>query len=274
MGEVTGIAWADHTFNAWRGCTRVSPGCQNCYAETMSARNPAVLGSWGPRGPRVPASADYWRNLARWDRKAKRDGVRRRVFVNSLADIFEGDDTMPAESRPIVAACRAKLFHEIYWCENLDFLLLTKRPENIAEMTPENWRLGWPKNVWIGASAEDQPRYDQRVRFLRQVPAVVRWWSLEPLLGPINVFSAAALEQGDPSTWGGRNIGDNWVDWFVVGGESGSLARHCDVAWIRSIVRQCRDAHVACFVKQDSGPRAGMQGRLPDDLWSVKEFPR
>ena len=240
MGEQTNISWCDATFNPWRGCTKVSDGCRHCYAEQLSARNPAVLGSWGPRGSRAPAAESCWRQLRKWNQAAAQEGVRRRVFCASLADVFEGDETMPAESRPIVHAARGRLWREVEACLWLDFLLLTKRPENVAAMVPASWMAGaWPRNAWIGASAEDQPNLKQRAPHLLALPAPVRFLSCEPLLGPLDLSQVMR--------WGG---GWRGVDWGIVGGESGSHARPLDIAWARSIVGQCRAAVVACFVKQ------------------------
>src|SRR5262249_10541241 len=117
--ENTRIAWTHHTLNPWRGCTKVSPGCTHCYAAELAKRNPAVLGRWGPGGPRVIASEAQWRNPLKWDRKAKAAGKRPRVFCASLADIFE--------ARPELESPRARLFDLIAATPNLDWLLLTKR---------------------------------------------------------------------------------------------------------------------------------------------------
>src|SRR5262245_49606753 len=119
--ENSKIQWTDHTFNVWRGCEKVSPGCAHCYAETMSRRNPAVLGEWGKHGTRVIASEAMWREPLKWDRQARAAGVRKRVFCASLADVFE--------DRPELVAPRERLFRLIEDTPNLDWQLLTKRPE-------------------------------------------------------------------------------------------------------------------------------------------------
>ena len=234
MGSTTGIAWTDHTFNPWRGCTRVSAGCANCYAEKMSKRNPGVLGEWGPNGKRPLAATSYWRLPVQWDAAAKRDGVRRRVFCASLADVFE--------ARPELDAQRRSLFAVIAATPNLDWLLLTKRPENITRLMPE---AGLP-NVWLGVSAEDQDTLRRRAWELLKVPAAVRFLSLEPLLGRVDLDELELLCK----TWRrGATIG-TYLDWVIVGGESGPKARPFDVSWARSVVKQCREAGVPCFVKQ------------------------
>lgn len=248
MGETTGISWADHTFNPWRGCTKVSDGCKHCYAETLSLRNPGTLGVWGPRGSRSPAAESYWRQLRKWNAAAAKDGVRRRVFCASLADVFEGQDTMPAASRPIVQAARERLWGEIEACPALDFLLLTKRPENAAALVPLSWCVtGWPRNVWMGTSAENQAAADERIPKLLAIPAAIRWVSYEPALGLVAFRPSWVLGYDFD---GGRSVTRPRLDWIVVGGESGPHARPFAVAWARSVVEQCLAAGIAPFVKQ------------------------
>lgn len=239
MGERTGIQWCHHTFNPWRGCQRVSPGCEHCYAETLSARNPKVLGEWGPKGVRAIASESYWRQPLAWDRAAKAAGERRRVFCASLADVFE--------DRPELEAPRSRLWEIVDATPNLDWLVLTKRPENIGDMIPDCWNEKMPVHLWLGVSCEDQPRADERIPLLLQTPAAVRFVSAEPLLGPIQ-FGV----DGEMYDYGvGRNDhNEPRLHWIIVGGESGPGARMCRVEWVRSIVNQCREAGTACFVKQ------------------------
>ena len=246
MGSQTGIAWTDHTSNPWRGCTKVSAGCANCYAEKMSHRNPAVLGEWGPAGRRVMAAPSYWRLPVQWDAAAKRDGVRRRVFCASLADVFE--------DRPELEAPRRSLFAAIAATPNLDWLLLTKRPENITRLMPE---AGLP-NVWLGVSVEDQATADARIPILLDTPAAGLFVSYEPALGKVSFDRLATGELGRLDALrgyyfvDGRNepISTPRLNWLIVGGESGPKARPFDVAWARSVVAQCKAAGVACFVKQ------------------------
>lgn len=247
MGEATKIQWCDHTFNPWRGCTKVSPGCAYCYAEQQSKRNPGVLGNWGDRGKRVIASESYWRLPLKWDRQARSDGVRRKVFCASLADVFE--------DRPELDEPRQRLFDLILHTPNLLWLLLTKRPVVMADWlcgsgvfgsrNAHVWGQGWP-NVWLGVSVEDQARSRERLPVLLSVPAVVHWLSCEPLLGPLDLGDCLHEYHGCPP--------DRWpygpVRWVVVGGESGTSSRPCEVSWVRSIVRQCRQVNRACFVKQ------------------------
>ncbi len=289
MAETTGISWTHSTLNPWRGCTRVSEGCRNCYAETLSNRNPLVLGVWGPQGTRVIAAEATWKEPLKWNRLAVKDGQPWRVFCASLADVFEdwpgplqnaqevqlwrrddGSWTTSDHYRDTVALSldhvRARLWDLIEATPHLTWQLLTKRPENCLRMAPERWRDGWPKNVWLGTSVEDQPNADERLPHLLAVPAALHWLSVEPLLGPTNLHL------------GQRDEGQRWerhhlLSWVVVGGESGKGHRPCQVEWIADISRQCREAGTALFVKQDSGPRPGQQGRIPDDLWALKQFP-
>lgn len=255
MAENSNISWTTHTFNPVRGCTKVSDGCKNCYAETMSKRNPKVLGIWGDKGTRVVASEDMWRKPVAWDREAQNVGERHRVFCASLADV--------CEDRPEWNAPRIRLKNLIRETPHLDWLLLTKRPENYLRLFWGPEQGVWPSNVWAGTSVENQEAADKRIPHLLKCPAAIRFLSCEPLLGPIDLVDKTRTYR--PAIE---------VDWVIVGGESGPGARPCNVAWIRDIVGQCKAAGVATFVKQDSGPRPGMQGRIPDSIWALKQFPK
>lgn len=302
MGQETKIAWCHATFNPWRGCQRVSPGCERCYAEAQAKRNPAVLGVWGPQGTRVVASEAMWRGPVRWNAEAARAGERRRVFCASLADVFEDwlGDMVDASGKRLLANewlpslgvgsgdrlamshVRERLGRLIIDTPGLHWLLLTKRAENAALMA-EDHMFGvspdgsvWPPNVWLGTTVEDQRRADERIPVLLKTPAAVRFLSVEPLLGPVNLLGHL-LDGPDPGrcrcghghgftrcpNTGGvapachaRGCGCervrrvNGIHWVIVGGESGPGARPCRVEWVRSVVRQCRRAGVSCFVKQ------------------------
>lgn len=256
MGEGTAIQWAHHTFNPWRGCAHVSPGCANCYAEALAKRNPATLGTWGVRGERAVAAESYWRKPHRWDRLAAEAGERHRVFCASLADVFE--------DRPDLEAPRARLFALITATPHLDWLLLTKRPEVARRMLTADgrgslmWAMDeirggpagdfvWPlPNVWVGTTVEDQRRADERIPTLLDTPAAVRFLSCEPLLGPVDLYRFAYNAPPDGEfCWRGEGI-----DWVIVGGESGPRARPMDLAWARGLVEQGRAAGVPVFVKQ------------------------
>jgi protein gp37 len=156
MGENSKIEWTDHTFNPWIGCQHVSPGCDQCYAETMMDHRYGKV-EWGPHGERKRTSKGNWRNPLKWNADArafKREyGHRPRVFCASLADVF--DNQAPSE-------WRKDLFALIRECRRLDWLMLTKRPQNILKMLPEDWGDGY-RNVWLGVTAENQTFFDQRI---------------------------------------------------------------------------------------------------------------
>jgi len=192
MAENSKIEWTTHTFNPWHGCSEDSPGCANCYAKKMAMRNPTVLGVWGKNGTRPIAAESAWKQPFRWDRAAAVKGERHRVFCASISDIFEGPDTMPAEHWRRVSMARARLMNEVIpQTPNLDWLLLTKRPQNCINaekgFIPASWKLAFPKNVWIGTSVENQKYADERIPHLLRVPAAVRFLSCEPLLGPVTI---------------------------------------------------------------------------------------
>src|SRR5689334_23137746 len=138
MSENSKIEWTHHTFNPWRGCARVSPGCEHCYAETWAKRNPAQFGTWGATGTRVVASDAMWREPLKWDRKAAAAGERHRVFCASLADV--------GEDRLDLMVPRRRLCELIVDTPNLDWLLLTKRPENLARLFPQQIL----ERCWVG----------------------------------------------------------------------------------------------------------------------------
>lgn len=257
MGETTEIAWTDATFNPWWGCQRVSPGCEHCYAETFSKR--VGLKVWGPQAERRFFGAKHWNEPVKWNAKAAKDGVRKRVFCASMADVFEDREDLVEQ--------RNHLWEVILATPSLDWLLLTKRPENMIRMLP--WGpsgLGptpW-KNVWLGTTVEDQKR-GARADILREVPGHIRFLSMEPLLEDPGTLDLAG------------------IDWVIVGGESGGGARPFNPSWAKDIVAQCRSAGVACFVKQLGANVLDFSGRLKDRKggdWSewpedlrVREFP-
>ena len=187
MSETTGISWADHTWNPWLGCAKVSPGCKNCYAQTWLTGKMGRAETWGKTGTRNRTTT--WPQVRAWNRKAAADGVRRRVFP-SLQDFFEARDAAQLE-------VMEDAFELIRECPALDFLILTKRPGNIAGCLPEDWGPdGWP-NVWLGVSVESgedscicgasgRP-VRERMEVLSQVPAVVRFVSYEPAIGPLDI---------------------------------------------------------------------------------------
>jgi protein gp37 len=371
MAENSKIQWTTHTFNPWRGCQKVAAGCANCYAETLSKRNPGTLGIWGPNGTRVLASEAMWREPGKWNKEAFYDSFgkplkgeshdRPRVFCASLADVFEdwqgrvvdcrGDVMWHRSDKGIVSAggttvgnvrderhatlddARARLFRLIDATPNLDWLVLTKRPESVRRMWPayQNDSSGTrgysPRvdgvmhgglrmdNVWLGTSVATQEDAERNVPELLRCRdlAAKLFLSIEPLVGSVDLCKCIGgtlyrcacgyhATEKELIFAGGdrfRCVECNElcalelpVDWVIVGGESGPHARPCNVEWVRSIVRQCRDAGVPCFVKQlganaqrDHGeplgwpdctrqmdPKGGDQSEWPEDL-RVREFP-
>lgn len=314
MSENSSIEWTDHTFNPWRGCTMVSPGCAHCYAAREARRFPNIRGIWGDKGTRIVAVPSAWKEPVKWNRKADfgidpgpDQALRRpRVFCASLADVFEdwqGDLRFPADIAPegwvtarwdgfqlvrefedsaaaqglppaTMDNARTELFRLIEETPNLDWQLVTKRPENVMRMVPAHWREAFPSNVWMGTTVEDQPRADDRIWRLLCIPAKVRFLSCEPLLGPVDLIRTA----GDPPNSGfaitdgfgrfdGEDIGIHWV---IAGGESGPGARPMHPEWARSLRDQCQAAGVPFLFKQwgEWGPK---EETWPDNP-SVRQF--
>ncbi|MEZ5165687.1 MAG: phage Gp37/Gp68 family protein [Acidimicrobiales bacterium] len=233
MGVSTEIAWCDHTFNPWWGCTRVSPGCQNCYAEAFAKRTGHDV--WGKATGRRVFGDRHWNEPRRWNAKAETEGIRRRVFCASMADVFE--------DHPDLEEPRERLFDLILQTPALDWLLLTKRPENIAAMLPDPDCP--PANVWLGTTVEDQDHAHARIPTLLDAgyAATCLFLSCEPLLGPV-----------DLTPWF-----DSGIDWVIVGGESGPRHRPFDPEWAIDIRDQCEAFGVPFFFKQHGGrtPKAG-----------------
>jgi protein gp37 len=222
LTDGTKISWAHYTWNPWWGCARVSPACQSCYAETFSHRLGKNL--WGKTADRQPASDSYWTKPLKWNRLAERDGVRRQVFCASMADVFEARDDLDVP--------RARLWDLIEQTPHLDWMLLTKRAEHIARLLPARWTTGGiPRNVWPGVTAEDQQRLDERLPYLLDVPAPVRFISYEPAVGPLDL---------DPTGLG----------LVICGGESGHKARPMHPDWARAVRDRCGEAGVAFHFKQ------------------------
>ena len=231
MGKATRIEWCDHSFNIVWGCQRVSPGCEHCYAEKIAERFGYPV--WGPpkNTTRRAFGEAHWREPVRWNTTAERAGVRRRVFCASMGDVFE--------NHPTVTEQRRRLWPLIRATPNLDWLLLTKRPKLIDVALPPDWGEGYP-NVWLGTSIETRD-YGERAEALMEVPARIRFLSLEPLLGPVRI---------------------DWpVDWVIAGGESGAECRPMDLNWVRSIRDDCDHLGIPFFLKQLGGhPKARGHG--------------
>lgn len=184
------------TFNPWWGCSRVSPACRNCYAATLSARWGHDL--WHRKGPRRMMSPAYWRKPVAWNRAAEQDGQPKLVFCASMADVLEIHPVPEIDAQ--LEAARAKLWELIEQTTSLRWLLLTKRPENAAALTP--WGNQWPDHVWLGTSVEDQRRAEQRIPVLLSVAAKTRFLSCEPLLERLDLGSWLGVEHYDSFGWG------------------------------------------------------------------------
>jgi protein gp37 len=265
MAENSGIEWTDHTFNPWIGCTKVSPGCDHCYAETWDARGLQQGATrWGPHASRTRTSPANWRKPLAWNKAAAASGKRARVFCASLSDVFDNHGS-------ILDDWRSDLWRLIQETPHLDWLLLTKRPQNIKKYLPAFMR-PYP-NVWLGTTVENQVEADRRIPHLLALPAAVRFISAEPLLGPINfTLIDDGRMDGIPIAFNAL-AGPGWpkLDWIIVGGESGPGARPMDPAWARSIRDQCKAAGTAFFMKQMSGVRKPLPP-IPDDLM-IREMP-
>jgi protein gp37 len=284
MSENTKIEWCDSTFNPWTGCTKVSPGCDNCYAEGWAKRSGTV--QWGPHAERRRTSVGNWKLPLRWEREHEaffaQHGRRRRVFCASLADVF--DNAVPT-------AWRIDLFNLIASTPHLDWLLVTKRIGNVLDMLDVALGFGsvkpvapWPwPNVWLGISVTSQAEADRDIPKLLQVPAAVRFLSCEPLLGPLDLeheyladrcggrYPFPSLPREHRTTW------LHLLDWVIVGGESGPKARPMHPQWARSLRDQCAAAGVPFLFKQwgEYGPTADGFARNGDVLhndgqWSAR----
>jgi protein gp37 len=178
--ENSKIEWTDHTFNPWMGCQNVSPGCDHCYAEAKMDHQYRKV-QWGPHGERNRTSEAYWKNPVKWNATARafrrEHGHRPRVFCASLADVFDNQ---------VSPEWRRDLFALIRECRRLDWLMLTKRPQNIRKMLPPDWGDGY-RNVWLGVTGENQTYFDQRWKHLQDIPAVVKFISSEPALRPLHL---------------------------------------------------------------------------------------
>lgn len=291
------IEWTDATWSPVIGCARVSEGCRNCYAEHAALSVVRRLGALNDMGKLKPGGVKTLQAYEDVLRVSKQDGGLmphwngtavfmpdrvgeplkwrrpKRVFVNSMSDLFHEDITDDQITEIFTVMAR---------CPQHTFQVLTKRPGRMANWMQHSVGFqqhaamlsAWPlPNVHIGVSVEDQATANERIPVLLQCPAAVRWISAEPLLGPVDLgdYFDCGHESGGPQGW----VAEPSLDWVVVGGESGEGARECDVEWIRSIVRQCQTAGTPVFVKQLGGVRdkRGDIERLPVDI-RIRQFPR
>lgn len=305
----TGITWTDSTFNSWWGCARVSPGCENCYAETFAKRTGHAV--WGVGAGRREFGDKHWNEPRKWNAAAEKSQRRHRVFCASMADVF--DLNAPPGARERLFA----LIRETPW---LDWQLLTKRPQNVLAMLPADWGDGY-ENVWLGCTAEDQKRADERLPILISIPAKIRFVSYEPALEAVDFSSwiqrvdhckacgnESAPQSADRcpicrhtsiliSTWGddqaeAMRTGSRdpnapgadgpQINWIIIGGESGPHARPFDPAWALDVIAQCDEAGIEVFMKQMGEPWAKANGAKQrhgadpmewDPEYRVQEFP-
>lgn len=256
MGENTHISWADHTFNPWMGCTKVSPACDGCYAEAMMDHRYGRV-KWG-NNPRVRTGPNNWNEPRRWARKAREAGTRPFVFCASLADVFDNQ---------VDPQWRVDLFSLMDQTPELIYLLLTKRPQNIVKMCADAGRL--PRNAALGTTTEDQTRADINIPALLHAASSLKplftFVSIEPILGPIDLTKwlwgrdePCQLCPGDADCGCGyqtrdRLSGETPLDWVITGGETDQgehTARPADPEWIRSLRDQCENADVPFHHKQ------------------------
>lgn len=244
MGETTGIEWTHHTFNPWWGCTKVSPACDRCYAESTSNRYGFKI--WGQDAERRFFGDKHWAEPLKWNAAAEKAGVRKRVFCASMADVME--------DYPGLLPWRNKLSQTIFCTQSLDWLLLTKRPGNFVKLLPM-----FMKTMWGMTTVESQD-YIGRVDELIAAPFRIRGLSVEPMLGPVKL--------GLDRTRAGL------IHWVIVGTESGYGARPMNLDWARQLRDECQDAGIAFFVKQMlvNGKLTKDPGKFPQDL-QIRQFP-
>ncbi len=241
MSENSKIEWTDHTFNPWWGCSKVSPGCDHCYAEALDKRTGGD--HWGAGVPRRRTSPQYWNIPRRWNAEAERTGKRPRVFCASMADVFDNE---------VPKAWRTDLWQLIRETPQLRWLLLTKRIGNAEKMLPADWPGAFP-HVGLMISVVNQQEADRDIPKLLDTPAAWRGLSMEPLLGLVDIsvylhdstcliFEGAGCSCYEPY--------ETSLDWVIVGGESGHGARPMHPEWAQLLRDQCIAAEVPFFFKQ------------------------
>lgn len=268
MGENSKIEWCDHTVNLWWGCTEVHEGCDNCYARVLDNRYHHENTHWGNEKPRLQIKSAF-KNLDKFQRDAAKEGVVKRVFIQSMSDIFE--KPMMLESDRVfklnTGELRDKLFEQITngLYPNLMFLFLTKRPSNINKYIPEYWKENPPDNVMFGTSPVNQATANILIPQLLQVKGN-KFLSCEPMLGPIdlNDINSSGVKL---SCLYAVDRPYNLIEWVIVGGESGSYKRPFDADWARLIRDQCKVPNVAFFMKQIDKVQP-----IPEDLM-IRQFP-
>jgi protein gp37 len=227
MAQTTSIAWTNNTFNPWWGCTKVTPGCDNCYAKEVDTKWGGGETHWGKGAPRRTFGQAHWDEPLKWNRQAEKAGVRTRVFCASMADVMD-DEAPEGELQRLWA-----LIDATPW---LDWQLLTKRPQRFARRLP---KAGFRhKNVWLGTTCESQEYYDIRWPVLSKVAeayGLISFISYEPALGPLSIAGHATK----PS-------------WLIFGGETGAVRRPMDTSWAENVRDECERYNVSFFMKQMS----------------------
>lgn len=283
----TGISWTDETWTVVTGCSKVSAGCQHCYAERLAPRL-AAMGKAGytdkpwtakNASENVTLHPERLEQPLRWKKP-------RRIFVTSMGDLFH--EQVPDEFIDRVFAVMALATRHT-------FQVLTKRPQRMAEyLNARDWQLRVDQqivirflkhsprerdskfvwrgpvlpNVWLGTSVEDQRAADERIPHLLRTPAAVRFLSCEPLLGRVELPCLNGWDTAHAVKWLGWPIlGTDGIGWVIAGGESGPNYRPLDLDWVRSLRDQCLAAGVPFFYKQASGPRNEMDPYLDGEMW-------
>ena len=250
MAENSKIGWTDNTVNLWWGCTKVHTGCDNCYAEVLSHRFGDNI--WGNDSPRKEIKSAF-RDLNKYQKKARLENKMVKIFVGSMMDIFE--KPMPLLDRDyLTGELRSRLFAQISRGEypNLIFLFLTKRPSNINKYIPVAWRTNPPENVMFGTSPVDQKTAETLIPQLLEVKGK-RFLSIEPQLGSINIKGF---------------LFDGGINWVIQGGESGSKKRPFNLDWAYYMKQQCEETNVPFYFKQIDKVQ-----KIPKDLM-IKQFPK
>lgn len=292
MGKITSVNYANATFSPWYGCAKVSPGCAHCSAERWAKRSGMV--EWGPGKPRRLASEAKWRGPLKWNKEAKIGQFVRTPQTEADLHSYPEPVSAHAETRVLVDLCDwldsevpvewlCRFLSSVSETVNLTWLLLSKRPEQFPARLAaayaafgrtvadpgsraSEWVRQWlagnpPHNVWLGVSVENQEMAEKRIPILRASAASVRWISFEPLLGHIDLRRLDRVR----NTMG--------LSFAVIGGESGPGHREMPMLAFEELIDQLRWLRIPIWVKQDSGPRPGMQGRIASDLWAIKQLP-
>lgn len=253
MGK-TNIAWTDYTLNPWHGCTKVSEGCRNCYAETLSHRFGNDV--WGNKPRKMFDATSQQNQLKSWNEKARKEGTFRRVFIGSMMDIFDDHPSISNERR-------LSLLNSLPGYKNLVFLLLTKRIENAYSMLP--YEFDWPKNVRVGCTIEDERTFSERIDHVLKFP--LNFISFEPLLSEI---SQSKIKYAFYQSFRYSNI-----QWAIIGGESGPKARPFNPNWIDPFIALGEIYHVPVFVKQMGSAwakRNGAKSSKGEDMSEWHEY--